>query len=99
MKKTDVRPDCGFHQCPECKAIHHATDLLQEGTCPFCKVECKPLPEDAEEVRERLEYLRGEIEAERISYGEIAELQSLADRIDPEDVLLLQWAGVPESFA
>lgn len=44
----------------------------------------------------RLEYLRGEIEAERISYGEIAELQSLAQYIDPSDLVLLQWAGVPE---
>ena len=40
----------------------------------------------------RLEYLRGEIEAERISYSEIAELQSLAKFIDPGDNLLLQWA-------
>ena len=47
-------------------------------------------------VKERLNYLRGEIEAERISYGEIAELQSLAKHIDPDDTLLLEWAGVPE---
>jgi hypothetical protein len=48
------------------------------------------------EIQRRLEYLRGEIEAERISYGEISELESLVEHIDPEDVLLLQWAGVPE---
>ena len=48
-------------------------------------------------IKSRLEYLRGEIEAERISYGEIAELQSLAEYIDPSDVLLLEWAGVPEN--
>ena len=47
-------------------------------------------------VKERLEYLRGEIEAERISTGEILELESLAAYIEPGDVLLLQWAGVPE---
>jgi len=47
-------------------------------------------------IKTRLEYLRGEIGAERISYGEIAELQSLAKYIDPGDVLLLEWAGVPE---
>lgn len=46
--------------------------------------------------RERLEYLRGEIRAERISYGEIAELQGLVEFIDPGDVELLEWAGVPE---
>jgi len=48
------------------------------------------------EIKERLEYLRGEIKAERISYGEIAELQSLAEYIEPDDVELLEWAGVPE---
>jgi hypothetical protein len=44
----------------------------------------------------RLEYLRREIEAERISTSEIAELQDLAPHIDPSDTLLLEWAGVPE---
>lgn len=47
-------------------------------------------------IKDRLEYLRGEIIAERISYGEIAELQSLAEHIDAGDVLLLEWAGVLE---
>lgn len=47
-------------------------------------------------VTERLEYLRGELRAERISWGELAELQSLAEHIDPGDVELLEAAGVPE---
>jgi hypothetical protein len=47
-------------------------------------------------IKERLEYLRSQIEAECISYGEIAELEDLAEHIEPGDVLLLQWAGVPE---
>jgi len=47
-------------------------------------------------AKERLEYLRGEILAERMSYGDITELQSLVEFIDPDDVLLLEWAGVPE---
>lgn len=47
-------------------------------------------------AKRRLEYLRGEIEAERISYGEIAELQGLAAFIEDDDITLLQWAGVPE---
>lgn len=47
-------------------------------------------------LHDRLEYLRGQIRAESISYGEIAELQSLADYIDAGDVELRQWAGVPE---
>lgn len=48
------------------------------------------------EVKERLEYLRGEIESESISMGEILELQGLADQIESGDVVLLEWAGVPE---
>lgn len=50
-----------------------------------------------DQIKERLEYLRGEIKAERISYGEIVELQSLAGYIEPGDVVLLEWAGVPEN--
>jgi hypothetical protein len=47
-------------------------------------------------IRSRLEYLRGELRAERISYGELTELQSLAEYIDPSDTELLEAAGVPE---
>lgn len=45
---------------------------------------------------EYLEHLRGEIQAERISWGELADLQDMAELIDPGDVELLEWAGVPE---
>jgi len=48
-------------------------------------------------MNKRLEYLRNEILHERISYGEIAELQSLVKYIDKDDTLLLQWAGVEEN--
>lgn len=48
-------------------------------------------------IKERLEYLRQELRAERISYGELAELQSLAKHIDLGDVELLEAAGVPET--
>ena len=47
-------------------------------------------------IQERLEELRIEIREERISYGELAELQSLSEHIDEGDTELLQWAGVPE---
>ena len=47
-------------------------------------------------AKPRLEYLREQIEKECISYGEIAELKSLAGHIDSGDVVLLEWAGVPE---
>jgi len=50
------------------------------------------------EAKARLEYLRGEIEAERMSYGEIEELRSLTPYIDKGDVQLLQWAGVEEQI-
>lgn len=48
------------------------------------------------DIKKRLEHLRKELRAERISYGELAELQSLKDHIDPSDVELLEAAGVPE---
>ncbi len=47
----------------------------------------------------RLEDLRKSIQAESISWGEIAELQSLADYIDDDDLELMQWANVPEKVA
>lgn len=52
--------------------------------------------EVAEAIQGRLEYLRGELEAERISTGELIELQSLAPHIEEGDVQLLEAAGVPE---
>jgi hypothetical protein len=48
------------------------------------------------EPKERLEYLRGEIRRERISWGELLELQSLIQWIEPGDVELLEAAGIPE---
>lgn len=47
-------------------------------------------------AKSRLEYLRGELRAERISYGELSELQDLVPYIAPDDVELLFAAGVPE---
>ena len=48
------------------------------------------------EIMERLEYLREELRAERISYGELLELESLREFIDASDVELLEASGVPE---
>lgn len=50
----------------------------------------------SEYLSERLEYLRGEINGQCISWFELVELESLAPYIDPSDVQLLEWAGVPE---
>lgn len=52
-----------------------------------------------DEAQKRLEYLRGELRAERISYGELAELQSLRSHIKPGDVELQEAAGIPEDEA
>lgn len=49
------------------------------------------------EVKNRLEYLREELRAERISYGEIFELQTLAPYIDKNDIELREAAGIPEN--
>ena len=70
------------------KVVFHNTSngAIHEGNSANC-LKC---------IKNRLEYLRGEIEAERISYGELAELQSLTKYIKPGDVQLLEWAGVPE---
>lgn len=60
-------------------------------------VKANGYPTVAEAVaKARLEYLRGELDGECISYGEIAELQSLTEYIDAGDVQLLEAAGVPE---
>lgn len=48
-------------------------------------------------ISERLEYLREQIHAQCISYGEIAELESLREHIPPDDAELHEWAGTPES--
>ena len=53
----------------------------------------KPLKAD---INRRLEYLRSQLRAERISTGELNELQGLAEYIAPDDVELLEAAGVPE---
>ncbi len=47
-------------------------------------------------ITDRLEYLRTELRAGTMSYGELAELQSLKAHIEPGDVELLEAAGVPE---
>ena len=50
-------------------------------------------------IKQRLEYLRKELRAERISYGELAELQDLANHIADGDLELQEAAGIPEEEA
>ncbi len=47
-------------------------------------------------ARERLEYLRSQLDAECISMGELIELQGLAEHIEPGDVQLAEAAGIDE---
>jgi|6_EtaG_2_1085325.scaffolds.fasta_scaffold82772_3 RNA polymerase-binding transcription factor DksA len=49
-----------------------------------------------EKIKQRLEYLRKEIQKECISCEEIIELQSLSKYIDKGDILLLEWANIYE---
>jgi len=51
---------------------------------------------EATSPQARLEYLRTELRAERISYSELHELQSLAKYIPEGDVELREAAGLPE---
>ncbi len=48
------------------------------------------------QIKARLEYLRTQLDLECISYHELAELQSLAEYIEADDVQLRQAAGLPE---
>lgn len=52
---------------------------------------------NTQEIQERLEYLRSQIDNECISYADIVELESLAEYIESGDVQMLQWAGVEEA--
>lgn len=49
-------------------------------------------------IKERLEYLRQELRAERISTSELGELWILKHHIAAGDVELLEAAGVPENI-
>lgn len=90
--------------CPQCFCqagfkFKEADNVLWFA-CPCCLFKCYMKHYSAKvkesKAKKRLEYLRQEIRAERISYQELAELQSLAQYIDPGDIELLEPAGVPE---
>jgi hypothetical protein len=70
---------------------------LSDGGGPNQLAFYKRVRNKLKKIEARLEYLRTEIEAERISTDEILELQSLVPFIEKGDVLLLQWAGVEEN--
>jgi hypothetical protein len=47
-------------------------------------------------IKKQLESIRKSIQNENVSYAELAELQSLSKYIDPNDIELREWAGIPE---
>ena len=71
-------------------------DLIEDKESPNQLAFYKRIKNKLIRIEKRLEELRTEIIAERISTSEIIELQSLVKFIDSGDVLLLQWAGVEE---
>lgn len=50
------------------------------------------------QIKKRLEYLRQELRHERISLGELIELEGLIPFIESDDTELLQAAGLTENF-
>ena len=62
----------------------------------FSEMEARLRRAEELRIKRRLSYLKEQIKKECISYGETAELQSLAEHIDKGDVELLECAGVKE---
>ena len=71
-------------------------DLIEDKESPNQLAFYKRIKNKLIRIEKRLEELRTEIIAERISTSEIIELQSLVKFIDSNDVQLLEWAGVKE---
>ena len=71
-------------------------NLKKQGITEVLNCETNEIIKTDTTIKERLEYLRGEIEKECISTEEVAELESLKEYIEPGDTVLLEWAGVPE---
>jgi hypothetical protein len=87
-----------MENCPNCgrpfDGLRHAGD-----PCDVCEADTDSMADPGRarrNIKRRLEEIRAEIRAERISYSEIIELQALAAHIEPGDPELLEWAGVPE---
>lgn len=80
-------------KCKKCDK--KLTGVVIAGCCLPCYQEWQKR-HASYEAKQRLKYLRGEIEKKQISYEEIAELQSLAEYIPEDDTLLREWAGIPE---
>jgi hypothetical protein len=79
------------------KTIKERKHIMKKN--PFEGIDFAKNAENAETwlaAKVRLEEIRQSICERNVSYGELAELESLADYIESGDVQLLEWAGVPE---
>lgn len=72
------------------EALHTEVDQFLTGVASH---NCVVLHRSDGDAKTRLEELRYELRAERISYGELAELASLRSHIDPSDFELLGALG------
>lgn len=82
--KNDNVGKCGHPKCAGGDGTHCFEKGKPMRTLEKIKIETK------------LDYLREQIEKECISYGEITELVSLKEYIPDDDVVLREWAGIPE---
>jgi len=93
--------EMGVSVSPDNVNTYDGEDVVQaDGRCQNCGaylVDDSADPTESEQMSEpkkRLEELRVVLRAENISWGELHELQSLAEHIDEGDVELLEAAGV-----
>lgn len=74
-----------------------ATPTEEAAPVAYGEAEKSQPQSEADRARVRLEEIRASIEAEAVSYGEIAELQNeLRPYIAPDDLQLLEWASPEE---
>jgi hypothetical protein len=88
-----------LEDCGACGAsIGPTTDFPWHWPDEDCRAIRQPLRDDGARVTARLEYLRGELRAERISMSEIHELQGIGEQglIPADDVEMREAAGLPE---
>lgn len=77
--------------------VADATPTEEAAPVAYGEAEKSQPQSEADRARVRLEEIRASIEAEAVSYGEIAELQNeLRPYIAPDDLQLLEWASPEE---
>ncbi len=77
--------------------VADATPTEEAAPVAYGEAEKSHPQSEADRARVRLEEIRASIEAEAVSYGEIAELQNeLRPYIAPDDLQLLEWASPEE---